>query len=61
MSRSWYDLCDRYGIYVIGEANIEAHDMGAHSNHVLLHEPSWKEAIVGATGGWSKQTKTMRA
>ncbi len=43
----WYDLCDRYGMYVIGEANIEAHDMGAHSNHLLLHEPSWKEAIVG--------------
>ncbi len=43
----WYDLCDRYGMYVIGEANIEAHDMGAHSNHVLLHEPSWKEAIIG--------------
>ena len=34
-------------MYVIGEANIEAHDMGAHSNHVLLHEPSWKEAIIG--------------
>ena len=43
----WYDLCDRYGMYVIGEANIEAHDMGAHSNHVLLHDPSWKEAIIG--------------
>ena len=43
----WYDLCDRYGMYVIGEANVEAHDMGALSNHVLLHEPSWKEAIIG--------------
>ena len=43
----WYDLCDRYGMYVIGEANVEAHDMGAFSNHVLLHEPVWKEAIIG--------------
>ena len=43
----WYDLCDRYGMYVIGEANVEAHDMGAFSNHVLLHEPVWKEAILG--------------
>ncbi|WP_300829444.1 glycoside hydrolase family 2 TIM barrel-domain containing protein [uncultured Rikenella sp.] len=24
----WYDLCDRYGIYVIDEANVEAHGMG---------------------------------
>ncbi|MGN1262739.1 MAG: glycoside hydrolase family 2 TIM barrel-domain containing protein, partial [Prevotella sp.] len=24
----WYDLCDRYGIYVTAEANIESHGMG---------------------------------
>ena len=24
----WYDLCDRYGLYVIAEANIESHGMG---------------------------------
>lgn len=24
----WYDLCDRYGIYLVDEANIEAHGMG---------------------------------
>ncbi len=24
----WYDLCDKYGIYVIDEANIESHGMG---------------------------------
>ncbi len=24
----WYELCDRYGIYVVDEANIEAHGMG---------------------------------
>jgi beta-galactosidase len=24
----WYDLCDRYGIYLIDEANIESHGMG---------------------------------
>ncbi len=24
----WYELCDRYGIYVIDEANVEAHGMG---------------------------------
>ncbi len=25
----WYSLCDKYGLYVIDEANIEAHGMGA--------------------------------
>ena len=43
----WYELCDRYGLYVIGEANLEAHGMGAFSNHVLLHDPSWEEALLG--------------
>jgi beta-galactosidase len=43
----WYDLCDRYGMYVIAEANVEAHDMGAFSNHLLLNDPSWEEAILG--------------
>lgn len=27
-SPEWYDLCDQYGIYLIDEANIEAHGMG---------------------------------
>jgi len=26
----WYELCDQYGLYVIDEANIEAHGMGAN-------------------------------
>ena len=24
----WYDLCDRYGLYVVAEANLESHGMG---------------------------------
>ena len=24
----WYDLCDRYGIYMVAEANVESHGMG---------------------------------
>ncbi len=38
----WYDLCDQYGIYVIDEANIEAH---ANYNR-LVHEPAWMTAFV---------------
>lgn len=25
---AWYDLCDRYGLYVVAEANVESHGMG---------------------------------
>lgn len=27
MDREWYHLCDKYGLYVIDEANIESHGM----------------------------------
>jgi len=25
--RLWYDLCDRYGVYVVAEANVESHEL----------------------------------
>lgn len=39
----WYELCDRYGIYLIDEANIESHGMG-YGAQSLGHAPEWKEA-----------------
>ena len=41
----WYDLCDRYGIYVIAEANIEAHEPG-YGDKGLGRFPDWDMAIV---------------
>ena len=39
----WYELCDRYGIYVIDEADIESHGMG-YMNLTLAKNPLFKEA-----------------
>ena len=39
----WYDLCDRLGLYVIDEANIESHGMG-YGGESLAKDPNWKEA-----------------
>ena len=39
----WYDLCDRYGLYVIDEANVESHGMG-YGKESLAKDPTWKEA-----------------
>lgn len=39
----WYDLCDRYGIYVVAEANIESHGMG-YGPESLAKDPSWEKA-----------------
>lgn len=38
----WYDLCDRYGLYVIAEANIESHGMG-YGDKTLAKEPAYRE------------------
>ena len=37
----WYDLCDRYGLYVIDEANIESHGMG-YGEKTLAKVPEWE-------------------
>jgi beta-galactosidase len=39
----WYDLCDKYGLYIIGEANIESHDYGMNRNKLAL-DPTFREA-----------------
>ncbi|MDD4442122.1 MAG: glycoside hydrolase family 2 TIM barrel-domain containing protein, partial [Kiritimatiellae bacterium] len=42
---AWYQLCDRYGIYVVGEANVESHGMG-YEKESLSHVASWEKAHV---------------
>ncbi len=39
----WYDLCDKYGLYVIDEANIESHGMG-YGHESLAKDPRWGKA-----------------
>jgi len=40
----WYELCDKYGLYVIDEANIESHGMGLEPNQTLANQSDWKAA-----------------
>lgn len=39
----WYALCDKYGIYVVDEANIESHGMG-YGKESLAHRPDYYQA-----------------
>ncbi len=41
----WYDLCDRYGIYVCAEANVEGHEAG-YKEKGLGRFPEWMHSIV---------------
>ncbi len=40
----WYDLCDRYGLYLIDEANIESHGIGYKPENTLANRPEWETA-----------------
>ncbi|MEP1890982.1 MAG: glycoside hydrolase family 2 TIM barrel-domain containing protein, partial [Cyclobacteriaceae bacterium] len=44
----WYDLCDKYGLYVANEANIESHALGAAKQKEydelkhIANDPKWE-------------------
>ena len=38
----WYDLCDKYGIYVTAEANLESHGMG-YGEHTLAKRADFEK------------------
>jgi len=38
----WYELCDKYGLYLIDEANLETHGVRA----LLSNDPGWHGAFV---------------
>jgi beta-galactosidase len=46
----WYDLCDKYGLYIIDEANIEAHGSEPYNPVKTLADKSeWTQAFLERT------------
>ena len=43
--RRFYELCDKYGLYVVDEANIESHGM-YYGKYSLAKNPSWENVHV---------------
>ncbi len=39
----WYELCDRYGLYMVAEANVESHGMG-YREKTLAKNPAYHKA-----------------
>lgn len=37
----WYELCDRYGLYLVDEANIESHGIGYNKDETLADKKEW--------------------
>jgi beta-galactosidase len=51
--RRWYELCDRYGLYVMDEANVEAHD----NYHTLCRDPRYALAFTDRISNMVRRTK----
>ncbi|WP_042149018.1 MULTISPECIES: glycoside hydrolase family 2 TIM barrel-domain containing protein [unclassified Pseudoalteromonas] len=45
----WYELTDKYGMYVIDEANIESHPLAIDKNTQIGNEMSWLPAHLDRT------------
>jgi len=37
----WYEMCDKYGLYLVDEANIESHGVGYNKDVTLADKPEW--------------------
>ena len=42
----WLDLCDRYGLYVVDEADLETHGFGYTDINRLSNDPEWEPAYL---------------
>ena len=52
----WYELCNKYGMYLIDEANIESHGMG-YGKESLAKDPTWYDAHLFRTRNMLERDK----
>ena len=52
----WYQLCDKYGLYVIDEANIESHGMG-YGKESLAKDSTWLTTHMDRTRRMYERSK----
>ncbi|MCI9370435.1 MAG: DUF4981 domain-containing protein [Lachnospiraceae bacterium] len=63
----WYDLCDEYGIYMIGETNLETHGTWTiHGKDPLEtcipgNRPEWQEAVLDRANSMLQRDKNHPA
>lgn len=54
----WYELCNKYGLYLVDEANIESHGMG-YGDESLAKDESWKGAHLYRTKNMFERDKNQ--
>lgn len=58
-NEKWYELCDKYGIYVIDEANIECDGMSFSPLKTLADKPDWKPSFMARTAAMFERDKNF--
>lgn len=56
---AWYALCDKYGLYLIDEANIESHGMMNHKDETLANYPDWEDAFMARMSRMVKRDRNF--
>ncbi len=54
----WYELCNKYGLYLIDEANIESHGMG-YGPESLAKDSTWRDAHLYRTKNMFQRDKNQ--
>ncbi|HSO85852.1 MAG TPA: glycoside hydrolase family 2 TIM barrel-domain containing protein, partial [Draconibacterium sp.] len=54
----WYELCNKYGLYLIDEANVESHGMG-YGKESLAKDTTWMEAHLYRTRNMWERDKNQ--
>ncbi|AHW59436.1 beta-galactosidase [Draconibacterium orientale] len=54
----WYELCNKYGLYIVDEANIESHGMG-YGDESLAKNEDWKAAHLYRTKNMFERDKNQ--
>ncbi|MDF1576123.1 MAG: glycoside hydrolase family 2 TIM barrel-domain containing protein [Bacteroidales bacterium] len=54
----WYELCNKYGLYVVDEANIESHGMG-YGKESLAKDSTWMGAHLFRTRNMFERDKNQ--
>lgn len=55
----FYEMCDRYGLYVIDEANIESHGIGYNKDVTIADKPEWAAAHMARMQGMVERDKNF--
>jgi beta-galactosidase len=53
----WYEMCDKYGLYLVDEANVESHGIGYDKDVTIADKQEWEKAHLERMQGMVERDK----